>query len=76
MSLKNRLSTVEVSQLSYRNNSTISPPTSRPISEKLKHSGRPKTHSKKLSMPKMQISGAVSAPSSIESTKNCTCTYK
>ena len=56
MSLKNRLSTVEVVPVISRKNYTISLPISKPTSDKPKLYARLKTHSRKHSMPKIQIS--------------------
>ena len=72
MSLKNRLSTVEVRFIPSRNNSTISPPTSRPTSDKPKPSARPRMPSKRPLMPKTQTSEGPSPPNLTASTNNCT----
>lgn len=60
MSLKNRLSTVEVTYLTFRKISIISLPTSKPIKDKLKLSDRPNNHLRRPLMLKIQTSGGLS----------------
>jgi len=55
MSLKNRLSTVEVHSFTFRKIYIISLPISKHIKDKHRPFVRPKKHSKKLLMLKMEI---------------------
>lgn len=71
MSLKNRLSTVEVPSALSRKNYTISPRISKPISDRLRHSGRPRTHSRRHSTPRIQTSDEPSLPNLTGFTNNC-----
>ena len=76
MSLKNRLSTVEVLPVLLRKNSTISLPISKPTNDRHNPCDKPKMHSKKPLMPKTQISDVLSLPNSTESMRNCTSIIK
>jgi len=59
MSLKNRLSTVEVAPNLLRNNSAISPAISKPTRGRLRLFDKLRIHSKKHSMPKTLIFDAL-----------------